>query len=193
MIEIIFCQGFILQFCSARFSFKNLQLIVKQLIRKYNVPGPRYTSYPTVPYWDSGTFSADLWQQSLIKSFAESNDKDGISLYIHLPFCESLCTFCACHKRITKQHSVERPYLEAVIKEWEMYVDLLDKKPVITELHLGGGTPTFFSPANLKFLIEAIFSKAIIGRGSVTGETIAHPPHTVTILHRLDRSEHTWR
>ena len=163
MIEIIFCQGFILQFCSARFSFKNLQLIVKQLIRKYNVPGPRYTSYPTVPYWDSGTFSADLWQQSLIKSFAESNDKDGISLYIHLPFCESLCTFCACHKRITKQHSVERPYLEAVIKEWEMYVGLLGKKPVLTELHLGGGTPTFFSAANLKLLIEAIFSKAIIG------------------------------
>jgi oxygen-independent coproporphyrinogen-3 oxidase len=135
---------------------------MNHLIRKYNIPGPRYTSYPTVPYWDSNTFSTDLWQQSFIKSFKESNNKDGISLYIHLPFCESLCTFCACHKRITKQHSVERPYLEAVIKEWGMYVDLLGTKPVIAELHLGGGTPTFFSPDNLKFLIEAIFSKAII-------------------------------
>jgi oxygen-independent coproporphyrinogen-3 oxidase len=133
---------------------------MNQLIRKYNIPGPRYTSYPTVPYWDENSFSAQFWQNSFIKCFEESNDKSGIGLYIHLPFCESLCTFCACHKRITRQHSVERPYLEAVLKEWKMYVDLLGKKPVITELHLGGGTPTFFSPDNLKFLIKEIFSNA---------------------------------
>jgi len=133
------------------------------IIRKYNISGPRYTSYPTVPYWDDESFSAELWQQSFLKSFEESNDKSGISLYIHLPFCESLCTFCACHKRITKQHSVERPYLEAVLKEWQIYVNLLGKKPVISELHLGGGTPTFFTPDNLKFLIEEILSKAIVG------------------------------
>jgi len=133
------------------------------LIRKYNIPGPRYTSYPTVPYWDHESFSLDQWQQSFVRSFEESNDKSGISLYIHLPFCESLCTFCACHKRITKQHSVERPYLEAVLKEWQIYIDLLGNKPVISELHLGGGTPTFFSPNNLKFLIEEILSKAIVG------------------------------
>jgi oxygen-independent coproporphyrinogen III oxidase len=152
---------------------------MNELIRKYNIPGPRYTSYPTVPYWDSNSFSIELWQQSLIKSFEESNDKSGISLYIHLPFCESLCTFCACHKRITKQHSVERPYIEAVLKEWKMYVDLLVKKPVISELHLGGGTPTFFSPANLQFLLEEIFSKVIIGSNhefSFEG----HPNNTTT-------------
>lgn len=135
---------------------------MKYLIRKYNVPGPRYTSYPTVPYWDEATFTTQQWQQSLIKSFAESNDRDGISLYIHLPFCESLCTFCACHKRITKQHSVERPYVDAVLKEWNTHVNLLGKKPVIKELHLGGGTPTFFSPDNLKYLLESIFSNAVI-------------------------------
>lgn len=137
---------------------------MKHLIRKYNIPGPRYTSYPTVPYWDDDSFSGELWRQSFLKSFEESNDKSGISLYIHLPFCESLCTFCACHKRITKQHSVERPYIESVLKEWEMYVDILAKKPVISELHLGGGTPTFFSPDNLKFLIDGIFSNAIVGK-----------------------------
>ena len=93
---------------------------MNNLIKKYNIPGPRYTSYPTVPYWDENSFSVDQWQQSFIKSFEESNNKDGISLYIHLPFCESLCTFCACHKRITKQHSVEHPYIEAVLKEWKM-------------------------------------------------------------------------
>lgn len=135
---------------------------MNNLIRKYNIPGPRYTSYPTVPYWEESNFSTDQWQQSFVKSFEESNNKDGISLYIHLPFCESLCTFCACHKRITKQHSVERPYIEAVLKEWKMYVDLLGEKPIIRELHLGGGTPTFFSPDNLKFLLENIFENAAV-------------------------------
>ncbi len=135
---------------------------MRNLIRKYNIPGPRYTSYPTVPYWEENIFSADQWRQSFIKVFEESHTKGGISLYIHLPFCESLCTFCACHKRITKQHSVERPYIEAVLKEWKMYVNLLGKRPVIKELHLGGGTPTFFSPANLRFLLENIFANAVI-------------------------------
>ncbi|MCB0463771.1 MAG: coproporphyrinogen III oxidase, partial [Flavobacteriaceae bacterium] len=77
------------------------------LVNKYNVAGPRYTSYPTVPYWDAETFSLKQWKQVLKQSFDESNIKEGISLYLHLPFCESLCTFCGCHKRITKRHEVE--------------------------------------------------------------------------------------
>src|SRR5690606_34117604 len=127
------------------------------LIQKYNVPGPRYTSYPTVPYWDEENFSRERWIETLQKSFQESNVTQGISLYIHLPFCESLCTFCACNKRITKQHSVERPYIETVLKEWNLYLELLVDKPLIKEIHLGGGTPTFFSPENLKYLIEKLF------------------------------------
>ena len=126
------------------------------LIEKYNVPGPRYTSYPTVPYWDNDTFSSKLWKSSVKRSFDESNSKEGISLYIHLPFCESLCTFCGCHKRITKQHDVESPYINALLKEWSLYLELFGEKPIIKELHLGGGTPTFFSPKNLKELINGI-------------------------------------
>lgn len=152
---------------------------MNHLIRKYNIPGPRYTSYPTAPYWDDSFLGGDQWQQSLIKSFSESNDREGISIYIHLPFCESLCTFCACHKRITKQHSVERPYIEAVLKEWKMYVDLLGKRPIIKELHLGGGTPTFFSPDNLKFLLEQIFANAdIANQPEFSFE--GHPNNTTT-------------
>ncbi len=132
------------------------------LINKYNIPGPRYTSYPTVPFWDETSFTPELWKQSVIRSFNESNDAEGISIYIHLPFCEQLCTFCACHKRITKQHSVETPYLESVLKEWDLYLNLFGRKPKIKELHLGGGTPTFFSPANLRTLLEGIFAKADI-------------------------------
>lgn len=130
------------------------------LIHKYNIPGPRYTSYPTVPYWDENSFSTEGYIETLKRSFKESNDSEGISLYIHLPFCESLCTFCACHKRITKKHSVEEPYIDALIKEWGMYLKLFGRQPKIKEIHLGGGTPTFFSEDNLKRLLMTIFESS---------------------------------
>ncbi|WP_282115779.1 oxygen-independent coproporphyrinogen III oxidase [Cellulophaga baltica] len=130
------------------------------LVQKYNVPGPRYTSYPTVPYWDITNFSGKKWESTLIQSFDESNSTEGISLYIHLPFCESMCTFCGCHKRITKRHEVEVPYLKTVLKEWQLYCNLFSEKPKVKELHLGGGTPTFFAPENLEYLIKGIFKIA---------------------------------
>ncbi len=137
---------------------------MNSMVDKYNIPGPRYTSYPTVPYWDESGFSAEKWKESVKISFSESNQKEGISIYIHLPFCEALCTFCACHKRITKQHSTEIPYIEAVLKEWELYLKLFNEKPVIKELHLGGGTPTFFSPENLEILLQKIFKTSEISQ-----------------------------
>ena len=135
------------------------------LIQKYNVAGPRYTSYPTVPYWDEASFSVQQWKQSLKRSFDESNTTEGISLYIHLPFCESLCTFCGCHKKVTKHHEVEQPYIQAVLKEWELYCQLLGDTPQIKEIHLGGGTPTFFSVEHLQQLIQGILAKASIAEG----------------------------
>lgn len=149
------------------------------LINKYNIPGPRYTSYPTVPYWDGNSFTTGAWLETFKRSFNESNDAEGISIYIHLPFCESLCTFCACHKRITKLHSVEGGYIDAVLKEWKMYVDIFGKKPVIKELHLGGGTPTFFSPSNLKRLLEKIFQLSMLAdKPEFSFE--GHPNNTTT-------------
>jgi len=130
------------------------------LVHKYNIPGPRYTSYPTVPYWNIDTFSGKAWKSTLKRSFEESNSTEGISLYIHLPFCEQMCTFCGCHKRITKRHEVEKPYISTLLKEWSLYCELFDTKPIIKELHLGGGTPTFFSPEHLKILINGIFRHA---------------------------------
>lgn len=131
------------------------------LIQKYNVPGPRYTSYPTVPYWNLEGFSGRLWKSTVNRVFHEKKE-EGISVYVHLPFCERMCTFCGCHKRITKRHDVELPYIKSVLKEWQMYVKLLGEKPKIKELHLGGGTPTFFSPENLSFLVTGILQNASI-------------------------------
>ena len=130
------------------------------LVQKYNIPGPRYTSYPTVPYWNEELFHVADWKATVLQSFNESNNSEGISLYIHLPFCESLCTFCGCNKRITKRHEVEHPYIEAVLKEWKLYCDLFPNKPIIKEIHLGGGTPTFFSAEHLEILINGLFLTA---------------------------------
>ncbi|MVM38579.1 oxygen-independent coproporphyrinogen III oxidase [Spirosoma sp. HMF3257] len=130
------------------------------LIQKYNVPGPRYTSYPTVPFWDETTFSKAAWVHHLQRAFSATNSTTGISLYIHLPYCESLCTFCGCNKRITKNHAVEVPYIKALLTEWNLYCDLLPEKPRLAELHLGGGTPSFFAPSQLERLLTGIFERA---------------------------------
>ncbi|WP_069659881.1 oxygen-independent coproporphyrinogen III oxidase [Arcticibacter eurypsychrophilus] len=135
--------------------------VEEDLINKYHVPAPRYTSYPTVPYWNAEFMGNDEWIKSVQFSFEESNTRDGISLYVHLPFCENLCTYCGCNTRITKNHTVEEPYIQTLLKEWDLYKSLFTEKPVIKEIHLGGGTPTFFSPDNLELLIKGLFKDAI--------------------------------
>lgn len=125
------------------------------LVDKYNVPGPRYTSYPTVPFWDNNP-TTEQWKEKVSEAFTAYNASEGISIYIHLPYCESLCTFCGCTTRITVNHGVEEPYIDAVLKEWKLYLELFDGPPQIKEVHLGGGTPTFFSPSNLKRLFYGI-------------------------------------
>lgn len=124
------------------------------LVEKYHQPAPRYTSYPTVPYWDALT-DCESWLD-IVRSTVDPSE--GLSLYIHLPFCESLCTYCACNTRITINHAVEAPYIEALCKEWDLWASQWPQKPLIREIHLGGGTPTFFSPENLKKLIEYILA-----------------------------------
>ncbi len=154
---------------------------------KYNVAIPRYTSYPTMPYWDTASFDKKAWEQSVKQSFMESNDTEGISLYIHLPFCENLCTYCGCNTRITKNHSVETPYINALLKEWQMYIAIMGKTPIIKEIHLGGGTPTFFSAENLHLLIEGLLADAIV-HPQAEFSFEAHPanttaPHLQTLYH----------
>lgn len=135
--------------------------ISSSLLQKYNVPVPRYTSYPTVPFWKD-TIEEETWKNVFSKQFAIHNSQDGVSLYLHLPFCESLCTYCGCNKKITTNHGVEKEYMAAIEKEWQLYLQLMNEAPVIRELHIGGGTPTFFSPEHLIQLLENIFSHSKI-------------------------------
>src|SRR5690554_3885466 len=154
---------------------------MSSLVSKYNIPGPRYTSYPTVPFWNQEAFSQEIWLQRLKENFIRTNSSEGISIYIHLPFCESLCTFCGCHKRITKRHEVEAPYIDAVLKEWELYVNFLGDRPIVKELHLGGGTPTFFAVKELERLINGLFERA--ERHSTAAFSFEGHPNNTTFEH----------
>ncbi|MBX7183065.1 MAG: oxygen-independent coproporphyrinogen III oxidase [Bacteroidia bacterium] len=151
--------------------------MMTSLVEKYNVAVPRYTSYPTMPFWDNVAPDQATWKKLVTETFRSTNDRDGISIYIHLPFCESLCTYCGCNTRITVNHAVESPYIQAVLKEWSLYVALLETKPRIKEIHLGGGTPTFFSPSNLKTLLEGILEPAELCIGAELSFE-AHPNNT---------------
>lgn len=135
---------------------------MKDLVSKYNVQAPRYTSYPTLPYWEDNLGEAE-WIEHIKDAF-KINNENGISLYIHLPFCESLCTYCACNTRITVNHKVEIPYINAIIKEWHLYLAQFGDVPTIKEIHLGGGTPTFFSSENLHYLLNSILTTCEISK-----------------------------
>ena len=126
------------------------------LFRKYDVPVPRYTSYPTVPHWREENPDPGPWLASIDARLRENRD---VSLYLHLPFCEQLCTYCGCNKRITRNHAVEGPYVDALLAELSLYLQGLHLRPRLKELHLGGGTPTFFSPRQLARLMEGLVER----------------------------------
>lgn len=155
--------------------------MTSELLTKYDVPAPRYTSYPTVPDWDVVVPEQDFWKEAVRKTFQETNSTVGISLYLHLPFCERLCTYCGCNTRITINHAVERVYMNAIHKEWNRYLTLFNEKPRIKEIHLGGGTPTFFSPENLSEMLRDILKDAIVAPDPEFSFE-AHPGNT-TIEH----------
>jgi oxygen-independent coproporphyrinogen-3 oxidase len=124
--------------------------VSEELLEKYNRPGPRYTSYPTAPVWKDDFGPADL-EESYSRANALATP---LSLYMHLPFCESLCLFCACNVSIQKDKSVAIPYLAALKQEIEHASALVSKKRPVIQFHWGGGTPTYLTPAQLEDLFE---------------------------------------
>jgi oxygen-independent coproporphyrinogen-3 oxidase len=122
--------------------------ISDEILEKYNRPGPRYTSYPTAPVWKDDFGPDDLEQ------YYERAERRGtpLSLYMHLPFCESLCLFCACNVSIQKDKSVAIPYLAALKREIEHVAGKVSKNRSVTQFHWGGGTPTYLSPAQMEDL-----------------------------------------
>ncbi|HYX42085.1 MAG TPA: radical SAM protein, partial [Pyrinomonadaceae bacterium] len=156
-----------------------------ELLKKYDVPGPRYTSYPTVLYWETMP-TPDEWLASVARGLDEAERADeGAALYIHVPFCRSLCTYCGCNSRITCNTSVGRPYVEDVLREWTLYRERLGRSQAVplAELHLGGGTPTFLAPAELEQLVGGILRD--VRRTADAEFSIESDPRVTTREHLL--------
>jgi oxygen-independent coproporphyrinogen-3 oxidase len=131
--------------------------VSNELLDKYNQPGPRYTSYPTAPEWDDQFGETDL--RELFKQADSKPDPAPISLYFHLPFCESLCLYCGCNVVISKKHEVANPYLDHLKREIDWVSREVSRSRRVEQLHWGGGTPTFLSPDQIEDLYSYIATR----------------------------------
>lgn len=152
-------------------------MISKELLEKYDTPVPRYTSYPTVPYWTDSPSTGE-WIDAVNRVAAKEDTT--WSMYLHVPFCESLCTFCGCNTIITRNHEKEESYINVLLQELSHYRDQspeLFKRP-LRQIHLGGGTPTFLSSENLKKLVNEIKKNVLIDPDKFDGSLEVDPRRT---------------
>lgn len=127
---------------------------IRPLVEKYDRPGPRYTSYPTAPQFQAA-FAEDDYRAAAERSNAAASPKP-LSAYVHIPFCESLCYYCACNKIITHNRQRAAEYLAWLKREIELQGVLFDESRRMTQLHLGGGTPTYLDNDQLGELMAAL-------------------------------------
>ena len=127
------------------------------LLRRMDAPGPRYTSYPTADRF-SEAFGAPEFDHvlALRRQRDEAGAATPLSIYVHVPFCESVCYYCACNKVITRHHDRAAPYLDALATELELVTDAIGWQRSVAQVHLGGGSPTFLSDAELGELMNAL-------------------------------------
>ncbi len=129
--------------------------IPPQLLTRYGTALPRYNCYPSAIHWDHPPTEVQ-WFESLDAALQR---QPGLALYVHLPFCASLCTFCGCHVRIVRNHALAGPYIDLILKEWALYQERLGPRAAsIAQLYLGGGTPTFLLPDDLDRLLQGLLN-----------------------------------
>ena len=138
--------------------------VTEEFLNKYNRPGPRYTSYPTAPVWQE-----DFGPDDLEQAFREAGATTPVSLYMHLPFCESLCLFCACNVVIQKDKSIALPYLGSLKREIAHVSRFVSRERPVIQFHWGGGTPTYLSPAQMQDLFGYASEHFSIAPGAEIG------------------------
>ena len=163
-------------------------LTLTELLEKYDVPVPRYTSYPAVPNWQE-TPPLDMWFAALNQAL--SSDAATLAVYVHLPFCETLCTFCGCNTVITRNHERSAPYVNTVLAELDVYVKHVEalQRREISQLHLGGGTPTFMAPDVLAALLRGIATRLPLRAAGFEG-SVEVDPRVTTRAHLDALREH---
>ncbi len=133
-----------------------MSFLTPELLTRFDVPGPRYTSYPTADRFVEAFSQVDLHQALDVRNHGLGQKNRPLSIYVHIPFCESLCYYCACNKIITKHHEKAEPYLRYLAKEVELYTSSIGIGQSVSQLHLGGGTPTFLSDDELRELMAVL-------------------------------------
>ena len=133
-----------------------MSLITPDLLTRFDVPGPRYTSYPTADRFVEAFGEADYLQALDQRKNGSMGKATPLSLYVHIPFCESLCYYCACNKIITKHKDRAETYLRYLTREVELHTAHLGVGQSVSQLHLGGGTPTFLSDGELRELMHML-------------------------------------
>ncbi len=133
-----------------------MSTITPELLSRFDVPGPRYTSYPTADRFVEAFDQADHIQALTQRQNGTFGKPSALSLYVHIPFCESLCYYCACNKIITKHKERSAQYLTYLSKELDLHTRHLGRGQAVSQLHLGGGTPTFMSDDELRQLMAML-------------------------------------
>jgi oxygen-independent coproporphyrinogen-3 oxidase len=151
--------------------------ISEEFLNKYNRPGPRYTSYPTAPVWKENFGPDDL--ENVFRATDERATP--VSIYQHLPFCESLCLFCACNVVIQKNKDVAPPYIERLKREIDHVAQFVSRKRPVTQFHWGGGTPTYLSPEQLEDLFSYTRGRFTFAPDAEIG--IEVDPRVTTVQH----------
>jgi len=150
--------------------------ITSEMLKRLDVPGPRYTSYPTADRFVDAFAAADL--ETALQQRAAASASPPLSLYVHIPFCDSVCYYCACNKVVTRDHGRAAPYLDALEREMALYAQALGGRRGISQLHFGGGTPTFLSDAELDRLMASLRRAFELAPGAEM--SIEVDPRTVT-------------
>jgi oxygen-independent coproporphyrinogen III oxidase len=139
--------------CDMTFDFQKIEM-PEQLIRRFNTTGPRYTSYPTADRFNARFKTADY--AHYLEQRAACSENPPLSVYVHVPFCSSLCYYCACNRIITKDHRRSTKYLRYVEMELDLLISHLRGRQQAVQVHLGGGTPTFLNPDELRQLMQML-------------------------------------
>jgi len=148
-----------------------------ELITRYGLAGPRYTSYPTALQFHEG-FDAEAYRRH-VQSSNDDLIPRPLSLYVHLPFCKELCYYCACNKKVTRNTQRAEVYLQYLDKEIEMQGALFDKDRQVIQLHFGGGTPTYYDDMQLRHIIEKLSQNFLLSRSASREFSIEIDPRTV--------------
>ncbi|MHB1677168.1 MAG: oxygen-independent coproporphyrinogen III oxidase [Sulfuriferula sp.] len=136
-----------------------------ELLQKYSKPGPRYTSYPTAPYF-AESFGDRQWREELDSTQAGGRD---LSLYVHIPFCDTLCYYCGCNMIATKDYSKARAYLDILYQEIDRMAEFVDPGRIVRQIHWGGGTPTYLHPDDIRALFNHLTARFSVGINAEIG------------------------